>query len=121
MVCSFEVIEHVADPAEFVDSCAALTKDGGAVFLSTMSRTELAYAVAIVAAEQVLKEVPEGTHDWDKFINPAELSAMLRRNGVIAEKTSGMVYDPISKTWSLNPVTVVNYAMYGIKDGPAGL
>ena len=57
VVCSFEVIEHVADPAEFVDSCAALAKDGAAVFLSTMSRTELAYAVAIVAAEQVLQEV----------------------------------------------------------------
>ena len=60
-----------------------------------------------------------GTHDWEKFITPSELGAMLQRNGVIVENTEGMIYNPLSGTWNLSPVTMVNYVMYGIKDGPA--
>lgn len=118
-VCSFEVVEHVADTSKFVASCASLSKDGGAVFLSTINRTEASYAVAILAAEHVLSMVPVGTHHWDKFITPPELGAMLQRNGVIVEDTQGMIYNPLSGTWSLSPVTMINYVMYGIKDGPA--
>ena len=117
-------------------SHSAPLQDGAALFLSTINRTEAAYAVAIVAAEQVLKEViagdgkcsrsnvlwwqvPAGTHDWQKFITPDELRRMLRENRVQVEKTEGMVYNPISGTWTLQPVTWINYAMYGIKDGPS--
>merc|ERR1711924_257956 len=92
VVCSFEVVEHVADAADFVASCSALVKDGGAVFLSTISRTEASYAIAIVAAEGIISTVPPGTHDYDKFITPEELSTMLRQNGVFVEKKEGMIY-----------------------------
>ena len=63
--------------------------------------------------------MPVGTHEWDKFINPEELSRLMRENGVVVEKTEGMIYDPVSGTWTLAPLTMVNYVMYGIKDGPS--
>jgi len=117
VVCSFEVVEHVADANKFVQSCAALAKDGGGVFFSTISKTEAAHAIAIFAAEQVLRVVPPGTHDWDKFITPHELTAMLRKCGVCVEKTTGTIYNPLTGMWTLAPVTAVNYIMFGIKDG----
>lgn len=117
VVCSFEVLEHVADRSRFLASCAALCKDGGAVFLSTINKTELSYAVAIVAAEQVMRVVPEGTHDWEKFISPDEVKKELRRNGVYVERTEGMIYNPLTDTWTLAPLCSVNYITFGIKDG----
>jgi len=117
-VCSFEVVEHVADAEKFVGACADLCKDSGAVFLSTISKTELSHAVAIVAAERVLNMVPDGTHDWEKFITADDLKSMLRKNGVFVDRTSGMIYNPLTGTWILAPFTAVNYVMYGIKDRP---
>ena len=63
-------------------------------------------------------QVPLGTHEWNKFINPEELNGMLRDNGVVVENTEGMIYDPLSGAWTLAPLTMVNYVTYGIKDGP---
>jgi len=116
VVCSFEVVEHVAHPKSFAASCSGLTEVGGLVFMSTMNRTHAAYAIAIFAAERALKMVPEGTHEWEKFISPTELQQMLRESGVWVEDVAGMVYNPLTGTWSLSPITLVNYVLYGVKN-----
>jgi polyprenyldihydroxybenzoate methyltransferase/3-demethylubiquinol 3-O-methyltransferase len=117
-VMASEVIEHVDNVPAFCAAVAAATKPGGAVVVSTINRTPQAYALAVAAAEYVLKLVPVGTHDWARFITPAELAALMQRQGGLEmEQLAGMVYDPLRGVWELSRSTAVNYIAYFKKAG----
>ncbi len=108
VVC-LEVVEHVPDVAAFVATIGALVRPGGIMVLSTINRTLKAYALAIVGAEYVLRWLPAGTHQWDRFVTPAELERHLQAAGMAAGKPAGMVYNPLADRWSLGRDTDVNY------------
>ena len=109
VVTCMEMLEHVPDPAAIVKACATLVKPGGHIFLSTLNRNPKAYLFAILGAEYVLRLLPKGTHDYDKFITPAELSQFLRSAGLDLNSMRGMGYNPLTKIYSLNSDTSVNY------------
>ncbi|HEY2035022.1 MAG TPA: bifunctional 2-polyprenyl-6-hydroxyphenol methylase/3-demethylubiquinol 3-O-methyltransferase UbiG [Rhizomicrobium sp.] len=109
IVLNTEVVEHVADLRVYLESTAALVKPGGLMFVATLNRTFKALALAKVAAEYVLGWLPPGTHDWDKFVEPAKLRAMLEDAGLYILKTQGISFDPIGWDWRLSPDTDVNY------------
>jgi 2-polyprenyl-6-hydroxyphenyl methylase/3-demethylubiquinone-9 3-methyltransferase len=109
VVTCMEMLEHVPDPAAIVRACAALVKPGGHVFFSTLNRNPKSYLFAIIGAEYVLRLLPKGTHDYRKFIKPAELSNFARQSGLTVDKLKGLSYNPILKTYSLNQDTSVNY------------
>jgi len=109
VVTCMEMLEHVPDPAAIVQACAALVKPGGHVFMSTLNRNPKAYLFAVLGAEYILRLLPKGTHDYDKFITPAELSQFARSAGLDLNSIRGMGYNPLTKIYSLNNDTSVNY------------
>jgi 2-polyprenyl-6-hydroxyphenyl methylase/3-demethylubiquinone-9 3-methyltransferase len=111
VVTCMEMLEHVPDPASVVAACARLVKPGGWVFFSTLNRNAKSYLFAIVGAEYVLKLLPRGTHDYAKFIQPAELARMTREAGLETQELIGMSYNPLSKVYKLEADTGVNYLM----------
>ncbi len=112
-VVSMEVVEHVADLGVFLAALAQLTKPDGAVLLSTLNRTPKAWALAIVGAEYVLRWLPRGTHDWRKFVKPAELVRRSRHAGITLEDVTGMSLDMRNRDWRLSSDRDVNYLAYG--------
>jgi 2-polyprenyl-6-hydroxyphenyl methylase/3-demethylubiquinone-9 3-methyltransferase len=108
VVC-LEVVEHVPDAGAFLKACAGLVRPGGLMLLSTINRTLKAYLLAIVGAEYVLRWLPVGTHQWERFVTPDELSRHLRAAGLVAPTLEGLVYNPLADTWSLAANTDVNY------------
>jgi 2-polyprenyl-6-hydroxyphenyl methylase/3-demethylubiquinone-9 3-methyltransferase len=108
-VLLLEVVEHVPDVPAFLKRIAPLVAPGGVLILSTLNRTLKAYALAIFGAEYVLRWVPVGTHQWDRFVRPDELKSVLRRAGLVLADTTGMVYDPLADRWHLSRDTDVNY------------
>ncbi|MGB0223267.1 MULTISPECIES: bifunctional 2-polyprenyl-6-hydroxyphenol methylase/3-demethylubiquinol 3-O-methyltransferase UbiG [unclassified Marinobacterium] len=116
VVTCMEMLEHVPDPASVVKACAALTKPGGRVFFSTLNRNPKAYLFAILGAERLLKLVPNGTHDFNKFIRPAELANHMRAAGLEVDDLCGMTYNPLTKVYALNANDVsVNYLVAATK------
>ncbi|MFN3882570.1 MAG: bifunctional 2-polyprenyl-6-hydroxyphenol methylase/3-demethylubiquinol 3-O-methyltransferase UbiG [Nitrincola lacisaponensis] len=112
VVTCMEMIEHVPDPASVIHACAALVKPGGQVFLSTLNRNPKSYLFAILGAEHLLKLVPAGTHDFNKFVRPAELADWVRQSGLILGEMTGLTYNPLTRQYRLNPTDVdVNYMM----------
>jgi 2-polyprenyl-6-hydroxyphenyl methylase/3-demethylubiquinone-9 3-methyltransferase len=109
VVLNMEVVEHVADLRGYLESTAALVKPGGLMFVATLNRTLKALALAKVAAEYILRWLPPGTHDWDKFVAPTELGAMLEEAGLKILKTQGISFDPLGWDWRLSSDTDVNY------------
>jgi 2-polyprenyl-6-hydroxyphenyl methylase/3-demethylubiquinone-9 3-methyltransferase len=109
VVLALEVVEHVADLDGFLAAAVATLKPGGLMVLSTLNRTAKAFALAIVGVEYVLGWLPRGTHDWRKFVQPAELSASLRHAGARVTELSGLTYSPLSGRWSLSRDLGVNY------------
>jgi len=109
VVTCMEMLEHVPDPAAIVQACAALVKPGGWLFLSTLNRTPKAFALAIVGAEYVMGMIPRGTHDWRKFIRPAELAGWLRAADMDIADQQGLHYNPLTRQFSLGPGVDVNY------------
>lgn len=108
-VC-LEVVEHVPDPAAFIATAARVLEPGGVLVASTLSRTMKSYLLAIIGAEYLLRWVPRGTHQWDRFLLPDELREHLVAAGLEPLRTSGVVYDPLSGRWSLSETdTDVNY------------
>ncbi|PKI62860.1 hypothetical protein CRG98_016697 [Punica granatum] len=116
-VIALEVIEHVANPAEFCKSLSALTTPGGATVISTINRSMRAYATAIVAAEYILHWLPKGTHQWSSFLTPEELALILKRASVSVKEMAGFVYNPLTGRWSLSDDISVNFIAFGTKDG----
>jgi 2-polyprenyl-6-hydroxyphenyl methylase/3-demethylubiquinone-9 3-methyltransferase len=108
VVC-LEVVEHVPDPAAFLKTAAALVRPGGLMLLSTINRTMKAYLLAIIGAEYVLRWLPVGTHQWDRFVTPEELARYLEAAGLRRPVCQGLVYNPLSDAWSVGADTDVNY------------
>ncbi|MCF8177646.1 MAG: bifunctional 2-polyprenyl-6-hydroxyphenol methylase/3-demethylubiquinol 3-O-methyltransferase UbiG [Sulfuritalea sp.] len=104
-----EMLEHVPDPASTVAACARLVKPGGQVFLSTINRNPKAYLLAVVGAEYVLNLLPRGTHDYTRFLKPAELSRLCRNAGLEVLEIAGIRYNPFSRESSISTDTGVNY------------
>jgi 2-polyprenyl-6-hydroxyphenyl methylase/3-demethylubiquinone-9 3-methyltransferase len=117
VVLNMEVVEHVADLRGYLESTAALVKPGGLMFVATLNRTFKALALAKVAAEYILRWLPPGTHDWDKFVTPAELRAMLEDAGLKILKTQGVGFDPLGWNWRLSSDTDVNYMVVAANGG----
>lgn len=109
IVTCLEMLEHVPDPASIVAACAKLVKPGGHVFFSTINRNPKSYLFAVIGAEYILNLLPRGTHDYAKFIKPAELSRHCRNTGLAVEELRGMSYNPFSKVYSLGQDSSVNY------------
>ena len=116
VVTCLEMLEHVPDPAQVIKSCAELVKPGGHVFFSTINRNPKAFAFAIVGAEYLLKLLPAGTHEYEKFIRPSELEAWARHAGLTLKDSIGMHYNPITKNYTLGPNLDVNYLMFFQRD-----
>lgn len=110
-VLAMEVVEHVADVGHFLDCCAALVKPKGFATLATLNRTWKSFALAIVGAEYVLRWLPRGTHQWDKFVKPEELHHHLHRNGFEVQEETGLVYHPLGDRWVLSGDMDVNYML----------
>src|SRR5262245_24785142 len=120
-VCCLEVVEHVPAPRAFLAPCAGLVRPGWLMLLSTINRTMKAYLLAIVGAEYVLRWLPVGTHQWERFVTPDELTRHLEAAGLGAPIFQGLVYDLFADTWSLSTDTDVNYFASAPKaPGPPG-
>ena len=111
VVLNMEVIEHVADVESFMQACCHLVKPGGLMFIATINRTIKSYALAIVGAEYVLRWLPKGTHDWNKFLKPSQVEEHIRNNGMGLQKLQGVSYNPLLDKWSLSSDVDVNYMM----------
>lgn len=112
VVTCLEVLEHVPDPAALVASCAALVRPGGDVYFATINRNPKSWLFAILGAEHVLRLLPKGTHDYAKFIRPAELSGWMRQAGLHTEEITGMQYNPVTQHFSLSNDVAVNYLVH---------
>ena len=108
-VTCMEMLEHVPDPQSVVTACARLVKPGGWVFFSTINRNAKAFALAIVGAEYLLKMLPQGTHEYAKFIRPSELAGACRNAGLDVLQVRGMQYNPLTGRYWLSGDTSVNY------------
>jgi len=115
VVTCMELLEHVPDPASLVMACARLARPGGRVFFSTLNRHPKAYLFAIIGAEYVLRMLPRGTHDYAKFIRPAELAAALRSAGLSLHEMKGLSYNPFERRYRLGRDIDVNYLVYAEK------
>lgn len=115
VVLALEVVEHVADVEAFLGTCAALTRPGGAMLVGTLNRTPQAFALAIVGAEYIMRWLPRGTHDWNRFVRPSELAASLRRHGIAVRDLSGLSYSLFADTWRVTRDLSVNYLAYATK------
>ncbi|TMW62977.1 hypothetical protein Poli38472_005595 [Pythium oligandrum] len=116
VVCSLEVIEHVSDPKAFIQSLTPLVKPGGLLFLSTINRTLLSGALAIGMAEYVMRIVPPGTHDWNKFLEPHEITRVLKQENMTVKDVSGIVGNPILRDWRIDPnCKAINYILCAAK------
>lgn len=112
IVLALEIVEHVAESGLFYDCLAKLVKPGGLLIMSTLNRTAKSYAMAIIGAEYVLRWLPRGTHDWNKFVRPSEMAAAIEKTGLALIDTSGIRFDPLSWKFSLDPQDLaVNYLM----------
>ena len=110
VVTCLEMLEHVPEPSSVIAACAKLCKPGGHLFLSTINRNPKAYAFAVIGAEYVLRLLPRGTHDYDKFIKPSELANWVRQANLSLSEMTGMTYNPITRVYKLDPKDVdVNY------------
>jgi 2-polyprenyl-6-hydroxyphenyl methylase/3-demethylubiquinone-9 3-methyltransferase len=120
VVLAMEVVEHVVDVPAFVDSCASMVKPGGLLIAATLNRTLKSFALAIVGAEYVLRWVPRGTHQWDKFVKPQELERAIEDAGLDVIGERGVIYNPLADRWQLSSDMDVNYMLVGERRGNEG-
>ena len=116
LILNMEVIEHVANVAEFVRCCAELLKPKSMMFIATLNRTVKSYMLAIVAAEYILRWLPTGTHDWQRFLKPAEIDDLLRASNLKINDLCGLSYNLLDKSWHLSSDVQVNYMMSIVKN-----
>lgn len=118
VVLAMEIVEHVADPQQFITTCHDLLKPGGLMIASTINRNAKSFMAAIVGAEWVMRWLPKGTHDWAKFITPDELFALAAQAGLKPVDRKGFVFNPISWQWSVSDRDLsVNYVTTSVKAG----
>ena len=115
VVTCMEMLEHVPDPAAIVAACAALVKPGGQVFFSTLNRNPKSWLMAIAGAEYALRLLPQGTHDYTRFIRPSELAAFCRAAGLSVQRVSGLHYNPLTRRCWLTPDASVNYMLSALR------
>jgi len=116
VVLSMEVIEHVADINLFIEKCSKLIKKNGIMFVATINKNLKSYAFTILGAEYILRWLPIGTHDWDKFLKPQDLENITDKNSLIADETVGMKYNIFSNKWYKSTDTSVNYISTFLKN-----
>ena len=112
VVLALEIVEHVADLASFLGACVKLVRPGGLLVVATLNRTPQSYLLAIVGAEYVLRWLPRGTHDWRKFVRPAELASALRPHGADIQEMTGVAYNPLADEWRQTKDLSVNYLAF---------
>ncbi|HEX4270658.1 MAG TPA: bifunctional 2-polyprenyl-6-hydroxyphenol methylase/3-demethylubiquinol 3-O-methyltransferase UbiG [Rhizomicrobium sp.] len=115
VVLNMEVVEHVADVTSYLAACTRLVKPGGLAFVATLNKTLKSLALAKIGAEYVLGWLPRGTHDWNRFIPPAELKASLEESGLTILKTQGVSFDPLNWDWRLSNDVDINYMIVATK------
>ncbi|MAU20069.1 MAG: bifunctional 3-demethylubiquinol 3-O-methyltransferase/2-polyprenyl-6-hydroxyphenol methylase [Martelella sp.] len=115
IVLNMEVVEHVADVDFFMTTCASLVKPGGMMFVATINRTLKAGALAIFAAERVLRWLPPGTHQYEKLVRPEEIETPLKASGVTPVERQGVFYSPLTDSWNRSKDTDVNYMVLAVK------
>ena len=111
VVLAMEVVEHVVDVPAFVATCAGMVKPGGLLVMATLNRTLKSFALAIVGAEYILRWLPRGTHQWDKFVKPDELEAAIEDAGLNVIGERGVIYNPLADRWQLSSDMDVNYML----------
>jgi 2-polyprenyl-6-hydroxyphenyl methylase / 3-demethylubiquinone-9 3-methyltransferase len=117
VVLAMEIVEHVRDVPLFITECAGLVRPGGLLFIATINRTLKSLALAKLAAEYVLRWLPPGTHDWNRFIPPGRLKTMLAETGLDVLRVQGMAFDPLAWDWRLSRDTDVNYVVVAGQEG----
>ena len=117
VILNMEVVEHVADPGEYLRSCARLLQPGGLMIVATLNRTLKALALAKLGAEYVLRWLPIGTHDWNRFLKPEEIRSFLADEPVVVDGPYGVVFEPLSGRWKQSHDADVNYMMTVVRDG----
>jgi 2-polyprenyl-6-hydroxyphenyl methylase/3-demethylubiquinone-9 3-methyltransferase len=115
LVTCMEMLEHVPDPGASLQALCDLVKPGGDVIVSTLNRTPLAFAVAIVGAEYIAQVLPRGTHEYLKFIRPSELARWGRAAGLSLRDLTGITYNPFTRAFRLSPNTDVNYLAHFVR------
>ncbi|MCD1634116.1 bifunctional 2-polyprenyl-6-hydroxyphenol methylase/3-demethylubiquinol 3-O-methyltransferase UbiG [Martelella mediterranea] len=115
IVLNMEVVEHVADVDFFLTTCASLVKPGGMMFVATINRTLKAGALAIFAAERVLRWLPPGTHQYEKLVRPEEIETPLKASGMTPVERQGVFYSPLTDSWNRSKDTDVNYMVLAVK------
>jgi 2-polyprenyl-6-hydroxyphenyl methylase/3-demethylubiquinone-9 3-methyltransferase len=112
VVLALEIVEHVPDMAAFVEICAGMLRPGGVMVVSTINRTAKAFALAIVGAEYILRWLPRGTHQWQKFVTPSELRAAYTKAELTPGRSAGMIFNPFQGQWKLSDTDIeVNYLL----------
>ena len=115
VILNMEIIEHVEDVEFFLNSCSKLLKKNGLMFIATLNKTLKSYVFAIIGAEYVLRWLPIGTHDWEKFVRPEDLKKILSKNNLKLEKLDGMNFNIIKDEWSVSSDTSINYIVKSVK------
>ena len=122
VVLAMEVVEHVVDVNAFVATCASMVKPGGLMFAATLNRTLKSFALAIVGAEYVLRWLPRGTHQWDKFVTPNELERAMEQGGLQVTGERGVIYNLFADRWQLSSDMDVNYMLVAERsEGESGM
>jgi 2-polyprenyl-6-hydroxyphenyl methylase/3-demethylubiquinone-9 3-methyltransferase len=115
-VLAMEVVEHVLDVPQFIATCAEMVKPGGLLLAATLNRTLKSFALAIVGAEYLLRWLPCGTHQWDKFVTPRELEGSIENTGLRVTGERGVIYNPFADRWQLSSDLDVNYMLVAARD-----
>ena len=116
VILNMEVIEHVSDPLAFLVACKDLLKPNGLILCSTINRNPKSYMMAIIGAEHIMRWLPKGTHDWNKFITPGELFELLKKAGLTPVDRKGFVFNPLKWSWSLSDSDLsVNYVTASVR------
>jgi len=115
VILNMEIIEHVEDINFFINSCSKLLKKNGLMFVATLNKTLKSYMFAIIGAEYVLRWLPIGTHDWEKFVKPEDLKKILSKNNLKLEKLDGMNFNIMKDEWNVSSDTSINYIVKSIK------
>ena len=116
VILNMEVIEHVSDVNLFIKNCSNLVKKNGIMFVATINQNLKSYIFAILGAEYILRWLPIGTHDWNKFLTPQNLEIIAKKNDFSPDEIVGMKFNPISKSWSLSKDSSVNYISTFLKN-----
>ena len=118
VILNMEVVEHVSDPLAYLTACREMLKPGGLMVCSTINRNPKSYMMAIIGAEHVMRWLPKGTHEWNKFITPDELFALLTQAGLDPVDRKGFVFNPVAWSWRISDKDLsVNYVTSSLKPG----